>query len=127
MWDEYYKANKELVDKECPELVEYNPDFDYVGPNGLRFLKLIIPRTIYGVSINKRGFNHDRRYQEGGTEEDRLEADQEFEEGISEDLDGSWLRRFPRIRAWATKRAAVYYAAVLAIGPKCFNYIKGRK
>ncbi len=59
-------------------LEEYRQSYDYVGPDSSNILRFFVPNSILFVSINYAGFWHDRLYTIGGSEDDRLYADEVF-------------------------------------------------
>lgn len=64
---------------------------------------------------------HDDRYERGGSEADKVEADREFLDNllwIADSSRGKWY--VPTW--WARHRAMTYYDAVIRAGAKSFNY-----
>lgn len=90
-------------------------------PDRLRWtISLLCPSLVVVADI------HDRRYSIGGTEEDRQDADREFEqngERMAEYCYGQWnpLRRVVR------NRARAMYAALVIGGKTAFNYREEEK
>lgn len=61
----------------------YRPKVDYIGPEAWTKKKALKPlarlaRFAYGVDFNPAGWSHDELYRQGGTEADRLRADNDF-------------------------------------------------
>ena len=71
---------------------------------------------------NKACKPHDKDYEKGGTEADRLAADIKLHDNILKVYQSSWLWRFKsyRMRADATADAYLYF--VRKFGAKKFNY-----
>lgn len=79
-----------------------------------------VPDTIFGLSIREVCCCHDFRYSIGGTEEDRLYADQEFMynmDAVIANYDKWWYPHF-----FARHRAMTYYHAVRKYGKDAFKY-----
>jgi len=96
---------------------EYNPNIDYVGAEGDWKSKLI-PKTIWGININRAAFIHDYWYKKGGTAHDRFVADTMFLADMLKiiEMSGVWrIRRF-----LARHRAVTYFHAVREAGEKAF-------
>ena len=88
-----------------PEMVElmeaYDEDKDYVGPEDWR-VKLI-PRYIYGVDVKVCAYIHDYRYEVGGNEYERLQADLLFFGNMMKWVE---LKEYPWGTNWILKRMA---------------------
>jgi len=73
---------------------------------------------LFGVSLKYLCCLHDWAYEIGGSEADRLKADEEFRDGIAAEFaKGGWFARRmgPHVAEWR-------YQAVRKIGMLCFNY-----
>ena len=108
-----------------------NATFDYV------------PDTFFGLSVALACCIHDHRYEIGGTEEDKLQADRELlancltivEHYDSQPIDCSdlpwykcaWRKTKKAVYPtwWSRHRAMTYYDAVMRKGDDSFNYHLG--
>lgn len=78
-------------------------------------ISLICPSLIVVADI------HDRRYTIGGTEEDRQDADREFERNGERMAEYCYARWNP-LRSVVRNRARAMYAALVVGGKTAFNY-----
>ncbi|MGN1365572.1 MAG: hypothetical protein ACI406_09415 [Victivallis vadensis] len=85
-------------------------------PAWLRWtISLLCPSLVVVADI------HDRRYSIGGTEEDRQDADREFEQNGERMADYCYARWNP-LRRVVRNRARAMYAALVVGGKTAFNY-----
>lgn len=79
-----------------------------------------IPDTIYGISIRKSCCIHDHRYEIGGTQEDKNQADREFLGNMLTEIEHNTKWYIPTFLA--RRRAMDYYEAVSRMGDSSFNW-----
>lgn len=106
---------------------DYDPAYDYSGPENNKLLSRLIPSTLWGINCNPAFYAHDGGYDIGGDERDRRRADgtmliiglRIIEEAPRRWwlYGANWLRR-----SLARKRLLKYYSAVRAGGESSFNY-----
>ena len=107
---------------------DYDPAYDYSGPENNKLLSALIPSTMYGINCNPAFFAHDGGYSIGGGERERRRADSfmlVIGLRIIEEAPrrwwlygANWLRR-----SLAKKRLLTYYNAVRSGGESSFNYM----
>lgn len=98
----------------------YDDDKDYCGPEGSS-LSIFICRKIDGVDTNKCCWAHDQRYEIGGTEVDKMEADMCFYRDMKIAIKAKYKWYNP-IRWRALIRAKIRFDAVSELGDRFFNY-----
>jgi hypothetical protein len=108
---------------------EYDPCYDYSGPENNRLLSALIPSTLYGINCNPAFYVHDALFRIGGDDLDRRKADGNMliiGLRIIEEAPrrwwlygANWLRR-----SLAKKRLLSYYNMVRAGGESSFNYTR---
>lgn len=81
----------------------------------------LVPDTIYRLNIRIVCCIHDRRYEIGGTEQDRINADLEFLVNLIRTINSH--RGIFYMHFLARKRALTYYDIVERAGDDAFNYI----
>ena len=79
-----------------------------------------VPDTIYGLSIKVACCIHDHRYEIGGTEQDKINADLEFLQNILTIIGKHKKWYYPTFLA--RRRAMTYYEAVVRAGNSSFNW-----
>ena len=87
------------------------------GP-GRGVLELLVPETIYGVSVSAACSIHDFMYAVGVTDTDKADADEVFLNNMIRIIEahrGLWLFQWLRLR-----RALIYYEAVKHFGGPAF-------
>lgn len=82
----------------------------------------IVPDYIYRLNIRIVCCIHDRRYEIGGTEQDRKDADLEFLVNLLRVINNH--RGIFYMHFLARKRALKYYEAVVRAGESAFNFKK---
>lgn len=108
---------------------DYDPGYDYSGPENNKLLSKLIPSTMYGINCNPAFYAHDGDYAIGGDDLARHKADANMLMiglRIIEEAPrrwwlygANWLRR-----SMAKKRMLKYYNAVRAGGASSFNYTR---
>ena len=100
----------------------YNKDYDYVGPEDWR--RKLVSRHIYGIDMNVCAYIHDYRYELGGNEFNRLQADLLFFGNMTK-----WVEEklYPWGTNWIIKIMAGrmvynYFKFVRTFGKSSFNY-----
>ena len=79
----------------------------------------LVPDTIYGVDIRPSCCIHDDRYEIGGSDKDRLEADREFLINMLETINKKKAWWYPT--KLARLRVMDYFSAVRDYGDSAFN------
>jgi hypothetical protein len=86
-WNEWARdlRNCQLVVRQAPDLVHFDPMVDYCGPRcpvpgrvavfAVSVINLLVPDYLFGIHIGFAGFWHDRLYLMGGDRMSRLWAD----------------------------------------------------
>jgi len=98
----------------------YDPKKKYCGP-GRGFITWLVPDKLFGIGLNYCCYEHDKAYREGGTEQDRMEADRNLQECIRRKLlESKWIPN--AIACWVAHR---YFRAVRLLGSSCFMYREG--
>lgn len=100
----------------------YDKDKDYVGPEDWR--GKLVPRYIFGIDVNVCAYIHDYRYEIGGTEFNRLQADSVFFSNMMKWVD---KKKYPFGTNFFMKRLAKtmvfhYYNMVMKFGKSSFIY-----
>jgi len=80
------------------------------------------PFWMYFKSIKKACKKHDKAYEKGGTEADRLQADIDLHDNILKIYRTSWLWRFKSYRERADFTVDTYLYFVQKFGKDKFNY-----
>lgn len=83
------------------------------------------PWWMWWIDIKPACVQHDKAYEFGGFEEDRLDADMELHDDILTIYQSKWLWRFKSFRWRADKTADAYFYAVQKWGKEHFNYWDG--
>tara|TARA_B110000908_G_scaffold143818_1_gene173020 strand:+ start:487 stop:891 length:405 start_codon:yes stop_codon:yes gene_type:complete len=106
---------------------EYIDQLGYAGPENSKVLSYIIPETLYGICCNLAFYQHDAKYEIGGTKKDRFDADVAMLGTalfIIENTPNRWyiwggngIRR-----RLAERRLLKYYNAVRWGGKSSFNF-----
>jgi len=116
-WQEFADKN---IGRIPHYLLRYDPDHDYVGPEGAARW---VPNTIYGILINYAGFWHDRLYHVGGNAAARLAADLLFLSIILQLIFHGLKARLVWLLPLIACRVIFYFGCVRLFG-RCFNFHK---
>lgn len=105
-------------------MLSHHPDYqpkDKCSCGTEKALFDFIPDSIYGVSIQKSCCIHDHRYDIGGDENDKMQADKEFLMNMLNEIETNTKWYHPTFLA--RRRAMSYYEAVVRMGNSSFNWI----
>ena len=106
---------------------EYIDELGYAGPENSKVLSYIIPETLYGICCNLAFYQHDAKYEIGGSKKDRFDADVAMLGTalfIIENTPNRWYLygiNWSR-RHMARVRLIKYFEAVRSGGAKSFNF-----